>query len=82
MEGESHTVLVFVKHQEMALYHKAWPNHVIVGLPASADSQGLGAARFYIKVMDSSRQMEFSAFPVIQCRGVQACVFSKHSKTF
>ena len=51
MEGENHTLLVFVKHQEMALYHKAWPNHVIVGLPASADTQGLGAARFYIKVM-------------------------------
>ncbi|XP_078360674.1 GREB1-like protein isoform X2 [Oculina patagonica] len=49
MEGESHTLLVFVKHQEMALYHKAWPNHVIVGLPVSADTQGLGAARFYIK---------------------------------
>ena len=53
MEGENHTLLVFVKHQEMALYHKAWPNHVIVGLPVSADTQGLGAARFYIKVMDS-----------------------------
>ena len=51
MEGESHALLVFVKHQEMALYHKAWPNHVIVGLPVSADTQGLGAARFYIKVM-------------------------------
>ena len=52
MEGESHTQLVFVKHHEMALYHKAWPNHVIVGLPVSSDTQGLGAARFYIKVMD------------------------------
>lgn len=56
MEGESHTLLVFVKHQEMALYHKAWPNHVIVGLPVSADTQGLGAARFYIKVIDSYHQ--------------------------
>ena len=50
MEGENHVLLVFVKHQEIALYHKAWPNHVIVGLPASADSLGLGAARYYIKV--------------------------------
>lgn len=58
MEGENHTLLVFVKLQEMALYHKAWPNHVIVGLPASADNQGLGAARYYIKVMDSSHEME------------------------
>lgn len=49
MEGEDHVLLVFVKHQEIALYHKAWPNHVIVGLPASADSLGLGAARYYIK---------------------------------
>lgn len=49
MEGENHILLVFVKHQEMALYHKAWPNHVIVGLPSTADSQGLGAARSYIK---------------------------------
>ena len=57
MEGENHTLLVFVKLQEMALYHKAWPNHVIVGLPASADNQGLGAARYYIKVMDSNHEM-------------------------
>lgn len=49
MEGEDHILLVFVKHQEIALYHKAWPNHVIVGLPASADNLGLGAARYYIK---------------------------------
>lgn len=48
-EGEDHTLLVFVKHQEMALYQKTWPNHVIVGLPVSADTQGLGAARYYIK---------------------------------
>lgn len=50
MEGENHILLVFVKHQEMALYHKAWPNHVIVGLPSNADNLGLGAARYYIKV--------------------------------
>lgn len=54
MEGEDHTLLVFVKHQEMALYHKAWPNHVIVGLPTSADNQGIGAARYYIKVFNTS----------------------------
>lgn len=50
MEGENHILLVFVKHQEMALYHKAWPNLVIVGLPSNADNLGLGAARYYIKV--------------------------------
>jgi len=52
MEGENHTQLVFVKYHEMALYHRTWPNHVIVGLPVSSDTQGLGAARFYIKVKD------------------------------
>ena len=59
MEGEDHVLLVFVKHQEIALYHKAWPNHVIVGLPASADSLGLGAARYYIKVFNSCHCLHF-----------------------
>ena len=50
MDGKSHVHLVFVKQCEVPFYHKAWPNHVIVGLPVSCDREGLGAARYYIKV--------------------------------
>lgn len=49
-EGENHTLVVFIKHQEMSLYAKMWPNHVLVGLPKDSDHEGIGSARYFIKV--------------------------------
>ncbi|KAM8839118.1 GREB1-like protein isoform 2-T7 [Synchiropus picturatus] len=49
MEGASHLHVLVVKHFEMALYRKYWPNHILLVLPAMFNSSGVGAARFMIK---------------------------------
>ncbi|XP_076828572.1 GREB1-like protein isoform X2 [Brachyhypopomus gauderio] len=49
MEGEPHQHILVVKQQEMPLYRKYWPNHVLLVLPAVFNSSGVGAARFMIK---------------------------------
>jgi len=56
LEGQPHVQLVFVKHQEMPLYNKMWPNHIIVGLPKSCDNEGIGAAKYFIKVSKQTRK--------------------------
>ena len=50
MEGRDHVHLIFVKSNEVVLYQKIWPNHVIVGLPPSSSSRGLGMAKHLMKV--------------------------------
>lgn len=49
MEGTSHLHILVVKHFEMALYRKYWPNHILLVLPAVFNNAGIGAARFMIK---------------------------------
>ncbi|XP_056148830.1 GREB1-like protein [Lampris incognitus] len=49
MEGTSHLHILVVKHYEMPLYRKYWPNHILLVLPAMFNSSGIGAARFMIK---------------------------------
>ncbi|XP_072297007.1 GREB1-like protein isoform X3 [Eucyclogobius newberryi] len=49
MEGKSHLHILVVKHFEMALYRKYWPNHILLVLPAMFNNAGVGAARFMIK---------------------------------
>ncbi|KAK7945463.1 hypothetical protein WMY93_001191 [Mugilogobius chulae] len=49
MEGNNHLHILVVKHFEMALYRKYWPNHILLVLPAMFNNAGIGAARFMIK---------------------------------
>ncbi|XP_064202984.1 GREB1-like protein isoform X1 [Anguilla rostrata] len=49
MEGAAHLHILVVKEYEMPLYRKYWPNHILLVLPASFNSSGVGAARFLIK---------------------------------
>ncbi|CAL9689191.1 unnamed protein product [Knipowitschia caucasica] len=49
MEGTNHLHILVVKHFEMALYRKYWPNHILLVLPAMFNNAGVGAARFMIK---------------------------------
>ncbi|XP_048868209.1 GREB1-like protein [Brienomyrus brachyistius] len=49
MEGTAHLHILVIKEQEMPLYRKYWPNHVLLVLPAMFNSAGVGAARFMIK---------------------------------
>ncbi|XP_055007667.1 GREB1-like protein isoform X1 [Boleophthalmus pectinirostris] len=49
MEGTNHLHILVVKHFEMALYRKYWPNHILLVLPAMFNNSGVGAARFMIK---------------------------------
>lgn len=60
LEGQAHIQLVFVKHQEMSLYNKMWPNHITVGLPKACDNEGVGAARYFIKVCGHSINNNYS----------------------
>lgn len=50
MESHEAAHLTFVKNNEITSYQKAWPNHVIVGLPPSCNYEGLGAIKDIIKV--------------------------------
>ena len=45
----SHVAVVVVKLSELNFYACAWPNHVIMALPQSAEQLGVGAARHWIK---------------------------------
>lgn len=49
LEGAPHLHILVVKHHEMALYRKFWPNHVLLVLPSIFNNSGVGAARFMIK---------------------------------
>ncbi|XP_056912701.1 GREB1-like protein isoform X2 [Takifugu flavidus] len=49
MEGIPHLHILVVKQFEMSLYRKFWPNHILLVLPATFNSAGVGAARFMIK---------------------------------
>uniref|UniRef100_A0A3B3RUG4 GREB1 like retinoic acid receptor coactivator n=1 Tax=Paramormyrops kingsleyae TaxID=1676925 RepID=A0A3B3RUG4_9TELE len=53
MEGTAHLHILVIKEQEMPLYRKYWPNHVLLVLPAMFNSAGVGAARFMIKELSS-----------------------------
>ncbi|XP_049338795.1 GREB1-like protein isoform X2 [Astyanax mexicanus] len=49
MEGAEHLHILVVKQNEMPLYRKYWPNHILLVLPAVFNASGVGAARFMIK---------------------------------
>uniref|UniRef100_A0A3Q3WKA4 GREB1-like protein n=1 Tax=Mola mola TaxID=94237 RepID=A0A3Q3WKA4_MOLML len=49
MEGADHLHILVVKQYEMPHYRKYWPNHILLVLPATFNSAGVGAARFMIK---------------------------------
>ena len=50
MEGREVVHLTVVKQIEVTSYQKAWPNHVIVGLPPMCNYDGLGMIKDVIKV--------------------------------
>ncbi|XP_070556492.1 GREB1-like protein [Ptychodera flava] len=63
--GAKHLHILVVKQSEMVLYKKQWPNHILLVLPAVANDNGIGAARFFIKELafhnlelERSRQQE------------------------
>uniref|UniRef100_A0A8K9Y0T4 GREB1-like protein n=1 Tax=Oncorhynchus mykiss TaxID=8022 RepID=A0A8K9Y0T4_ONCMY len=49
MEGTAHLHILVVKEYEMQHYRRKWPNHILLVLPATLNSAGVGAARFMIK---------------------------------
>ncbi|XP_014396015.1 PREDICTED: protein GREB1 [Myotis brandtii] len=49
MDGASHLHVLVVKEYEMPVYKKYWPNHIMLVLPSSFNSAGVGAAHFLIK---------------------------------
>lgn len=49
LNQSSHIAVIVVKLSELNFYACAWPNHVIMALPQSAEHLGLGAARHWIK---------------------------------
>ncbi|XP_058143616.1 protein GREB1 [Dasypus novemcinctus] len=70
MDGASHLHVLVVKEHEMAVYQKCWPNHIVLVLPRSFNSTGVGAAHFLIKELsyhnlelERSRQEELGVQP-------------------
>ncbi|XP_036119331.1 protein GREB1 [Molossus molossus] len=49
MDGASHLHVLVVKEYEMPIYKKYWPNHIMLVLPSTFNSAGVGAAHFLIK---------------------------------
>uniref|UniRef100_A0A8C2V5K9 Growth regulating estrogen receptor binding 1 n=1 Tax=Chinchilla lanigera TaxID=34839 RepID=A0A8C2V5K9_CHILA len=70
MDGASHLHVLVVKEYEMAIYKKYWPNHIMLVLPSTFNSAGVGAAHFLIKELsyhnlelERSRQEELGIKP-------------------
>ncbi|KAL4623357.1 GREB1-like protein [Arapaima gigas] len=72
MEGTPHLHILVVKDYEMPLYRKYWPNHILLVLPASFNSAGVGAVRLAIKELsyrnlelERERQKEQGVWPFV-----------------
>ncbi|XP_063673992.1 GREB1-like protein isoform X2 [Bolinopsis microptera] len=72
LEGVSHTHIVVVTKTDMDLYITKWTNHIIMVLPESAESQGFGVYRYWIKKFaeqnyryEQSRKSERPMWPFV-----------------
>ncbi|XP_036290530.1 protein GREB1 isoform X2 [Pipistrellus kuhlii] len=70
MDGASHLHVLVVRECEVPVYKKCWPNHIMLVLPGSFNSAGVGAAHFLIKELsyhnlelERSRQEELGIRP-------------------
>ena len=50
MNETEHSHVTFVKHSELAMYQKNWPNHVFVVLPPNFNDASYGAVKQVMKV--------------------------------